>query len=229
MSSWDLLHRTADLASDFLDSLEERPITPAATLDELRTALGGPLPERPSDALKVIEQLARDAGPGLMRSPSGRFFGFVVGGSLPASIAADWLTSAWDQNAGLALLAPAASVAEEVAGGWLKEVLGLPPDASFAVVTGCQMAHFTCLAAARHHLLARSGWDVERDGLSGAPPIRVVAGVTRHGTVDRALRYLGLGSASIVPVAADGQGRMLPAALRAELGRSGDAPTIVCA
>jgi glutamate/tyrosine decarboxylase-like PLP-dependent enzyme len=228
MSTRDLLHRTAEIASDFLDSLDERPVRPGATVDELRAALGGPLPEQPSDALEVVEQLARDADPGLMAMPSGRFFGFVVGGSIPSAIAADWLTSAWDQNAGLTLPAPSAGVVEEVAGIWLKELLGLPEDASFGFVTGCQMAHFTCLAAARHHLLARVGWDVERDGLSGAPPIRVVAGANRHATLDRALRFLGIGTASIHEIPADDQGRMLTETLRHELTRA-DGPTIVCA
>jgi glutamate/tyrosine decarboxylase-like PLP-dependent enzyme len=136
----------------------------------VRAVLGGPLPEQPSDAFAVVEQLARGADPGLMAMPSGRFFGGVIGGSIPAAIAADWLTSAWDQNAALALPTPAAGVVEEVAGAWLKELLGLPESASFGFVTGCQMAHFTCLAAARHHLLARVGWDVQstRDSRPGA-------------------------------------------------------------
>ena len=228
MSTRDLLQRTAEIASDFLDSLDERPVRSVATVDEMRAALGGPLPERPSDPLAVVEQLARDADPGLMATPSGRFFGFVMGGSHPAAVAADWLTSAWDQNAGLTLPTPAAGVVEEVAGAWLKELLGLPEHASFGVVTGGQMAHFACLAAARHHLLAREGWDVERDGLNGAPSIRVVAGANRHATLDRALRFLGIGTGSIDEVAADEQGRMLMGQLRDVLGQ-GAGPTIVCA
>ncbi len=228
MSTRALLQRTAEIASDFLDSLDERPVRPEATVDELRATLGGPLPEQPTDPLAVVEQLARDADPGLIATPSGRFFGFVIGGTTPAAIAADWLTSAWDQNSGLTIIAPAVGVVEEVAGTWLKELLGLPEGASFGFVTGGQMAHFTCLAAARHHLLAGAGWDVERDGLSGAPPIRVVAGANRHGTLDRALRFLGIGTASIHEVPADDQGRVLTEALRAELGRE-EGPTIVCA
>ncbi|HXV33846.1 MAG TPA: pyridoxal-dependent decarboxylase [Gaiellaceae bacterium] len=227
MATRDLFQRTAEIASDYLESLEERPVRPEATVEELRAALGGPLPEEPSDARAVVEQLARDADPGLMGIPSGRFFGFVMGGALPASIAADWLTSAWGQNAGLLLSTPAASVVEEVAGGWLKDLLGLPQSASFGLVTGGQMAHFTCLAAARHHLLAATGWDVERDGLAGAPPIRVVAGANRHGTLDRALRFLGIGTAAIRPLRVDDQGRVFVDALREELGRS-DGPTIAC-
>jgi glutamate/tyrosine decarboxylase-like PLP-dependent enzyme len=224
----DVLQRTAEIASDFLESLDERPVRPEATVEELRAALGGPLPEQPSDALAVVEQLARDADPGLMAMPSGRFFGGVIGGGIPAAVAADWLTSAWDQNAALTLPTPAAGAVEEIAGTWLKELLGLPEGASFGFVTGGQMAHFTCLAAARHHLLARVGWEVERDGLSGASSIRVVAGANRHATLDRALRFLGIGTASIHEVPADHQGRMLAEALQDELGRA-DGPTIVCA
>ena len=227
MSTRELLQRTAEIATDFLESLDERPVRPEATVDELRAALGGPLPEQPSDALEVIEKLARDAEPGLMATPSGRFFGFVIGGTIPAAIAADWLTSTWDQNSGLTLPMPAAGVVEEIAGAWLKELLGLPESASFGFVTGGQMAHFTCLAAARHYLLAREGWDVERDGLNGAPSIRVVAGENRHATLDRALKFLGIGTASIREVPADEQGRMIMEALRDELGRA-DGPTIVC-
>jgi glutamate/tyrosine decarboxylase-like PLP-dependent enzyme len=227
MSDRELLQRTAEIASGFLDSLDERPVRPEATVDEMRAALGGPLPEHPSDALEVIEKLARDAEPGLLATGSGRFFGFVIGGALPASVAADWLTSAWDQNAALTLPLPASGVVEEVAGAWLKELLGLPASATFGFVTGGQMAHFTCLAAARHHVLAQVGWDVGRDGLSGAPPIRVVAGANRHSTLDRALRFLGIGTASIREVPADDQGRMVMDGLRDELGRA-SGPTIVC-
>ena len=227
MSTRDLLRRTAEIASDYLESLDERPVRPDATIDELRAVLGGPLPEGPSSASEVIEELARDADPGLMGMPSGRFFGFVIGGGIPAAIAADWLTSAWDQNAGLALPTPSAAVVEDVAAQWLKELLGLPETASYGLVTGCQMAHFTCLAAARHHLLADLGWDVERQGLNGAPPIRVVASTTRHATVDRALRFLGIGTAAIDEVPADDSGRMLMDELRVALA-SGSGPTIVC-
>src|SRR3954451_7988735 len=163
-----LLERAANLGIEYVESLGERPGRPAATIDELRGSLDLPLPDGPTDPLEVIEQLVRDAEPGLTQVSGGRYYGFVVGGSLPAATAADWLTSAWDQNAGLALLAPSASVVEEVAGRWLKELLGIPAHASFALVTGCQMAHVTALLAARHHVLAAVGHDVERDGLVGA-------------------------------------------------------------
>jgi glutamate/tyrosine decarboxylase-like PLP-dependent enzyme len=175
-----------------------------------------------------VDELVAAAEPGVVAIPSGRYFGFVIGGALPAALAADWLTSTWDQNAGLVVGGRSAAVVEEVAGRWLKELLNLPPHASFAFVTGCQMAHATALAAARHHVLARAGWDVERDGLAGSPPIRVYAGAERHVTIDRALRLLGLGTASVIPVPTDEQGRMRPDALRDALaGASG--PIIVCA
>ena len=215
-------------ATTYLAGLPGRPVGSTASLPDLRAALGGPLPERGGDPREVIAALAAAAGPGLLATPSGRFFGFVVGGATPAALAADWLTSAWDQNAGLYVLGPAAAVVEEVAGGWLKELFGLPSHASVGYVTGAQLAHVTCLAAARHHVLRRAGWDVEVDGLTGAPPVRVLAGADRHSTIDRALRLLGLGTAAVVPVAVDGQGRMRPDPLRDALrGQSG--PVIVCA
>ena len=224
----ELLRRTADIAADFLESLDERPVWPAATVGELRAALGVDLPDEPSEPLAVIEALADTAAQGVVAIPGGRYFGFVIGGAVPAALAADWLASTWDQNAGLYACGPSAAVVEEVVGEWLKDLLRIPATASFALVTGCQMAHATCLAAARHGVLARVGWDVERDGLAGAPSIRVVAGAKRHVTIDRALRLLGIGTGAIVEIAADAQGRMSPAALRATLdGHEG--PTIVCA
>ncbi len=228
MSERELLRRTAEIASEFLESLEDRPVWPRASVEELRRALGGPLPEDPSDPLAVVEELNANADPGVVAIPGGRYFGFVIGGSLPAALAADWLTSAWDQNAGLVIGGPAAAVVEEVAGEWLKELFGLPPATSFAFVTGCQMAHVTCLAAARHAVLEGVGWDVERKGLVGAPPVRVFLGGKRHVTVDRALRLLGLGSESTVAVTVDDQGRMRPEALEVALAQHGG-PAIVCA
>jgi len=221
------LQRAAELGIEYVESVPNRPVRPSATLQELREALDLPLPEGPTDPLEVIESLARDVDGGLTHMTGGRYFGFVIGGAVPAALAADWLTSAWDQNAGLALVTPGAAVVEEVAGGWLKELLDIPAHASFAFVTGCQMAHATALAAARNHVLADVGYDVERDGLAGAPPIRVVAGAKRHGTLDRALRFLGFGTACVRAVAVDDQGRMLVDQLRTELGREGG-PTIVC-
>ncbi|MET0561271.1 MAG: pyridoxal-dependent decarboxylase [Gaiellaceae bacterium] len=224
----ELLLRTADIAADFLETLDERAIWPAAQIAELRAELGGSLPDDPSDPLNVLEALSAAAEPGVVAIPSGRYFGFVIGGALPAALAADWLTSAWDQNAGLVVCGPSAAIVEEIAGGWLKDLLGLPASASFAFVTGCQMAHVTCLAAARHAVLERVGWDVERDGLTGAPPITIIAGDRRHVTIDRALRLLGLGSGSTRRAAVDAQGRMGSDAIAAAV-RESDGPTIVCA
>ena len=195
-------------AVSYLDGLPDRPVHPAADLAQLRAALGGPLPERPLDARDVVADLAAAAGPGVIASGSGRFFGFVVGGATPAALAADWLASAWDQNAGLYVLGPAAAVVEEVAGAWAADLLGLPPHVSVGFVTGAQMANVTGLAAALHAVLGRAGWDVSSAGLWGAPRVRVLAGEQRHGTVDRALRFLGVGTAAIEPIPADAQGRM---------------------
>jgi glutamate/tyrosine decarboxylase-like PLP-dependent enzyme len=221
-----LLHRTADLAADFLDSVDERPVFPRVTPEQLLRQLGGPLPERPIDPQVVLEQLAAAAEPGLVAIPSGRYFGFVNGGELPAALAADWLTSAWDQNAGLYASGPVAAVIEEVVRNWITELLHLPQQSSLGLVTGTQMGSVTALAAARLRVLERSGWDLARDGLAGGPRVRVLAGGQRHVTIDRALRLLGLGAPEIVP--ADAQGRMQPTALRDAL-RRGEEPTIVCA
>jgi glutamate/tyrosine decarboxylase-like PLP-dependent enzyme len=219
----ELLHLTADYAADFLATLDDRRITPSATLDELRAQVGGPLPQDGLDPRVVIASLVEGVEGGIVGIPSGRFFGFVIGGALPSSLAADWLTSTWDQNAGLYAGGPAASVVEEVCRGWLAELLGLPAQVSAAFVTGCQMAHATALAAARHAVLERAGWDVEADGLAGSPKITVVVGAKRHVTLDRALRLLGIGASSLVVVPADDQGRMLVDRLPAL-----DGPTIVC-
>jgi glutamate/tyrosine decarboxylase-like PLP-dependent enzyme len=217
-----------DRAGRYLAGLPDRAVRAQAGMPELRVALGGPLPEEGEDPRQVIAELADRADAGLLPTGSGRFFGWVFGGALPAALAADWLTSAWDQNAFIAGSSPAAAAVEAVAAGWLTDLLGLPPDSSVGFVTGTQMAHATALAAARGELLRRRGWDVERSGLAGAPPIRVLAGAERHGTVDRAVRLVGLGTDSIVAVEADEQGRMRPMALRTAL-RDGSGPTLVCA
>ncbi len=222
-----LLHEVAERAGDWLDSLPERPVRPQAGPRGLALADG--LGDAPLPAGDVIAELAAQAEPGLTAINSPRFFGFVMGGAHPAGIAADWLTSAWDQNAGLADPTPAAAVVEEIAGRWLSSLLGLPERASFALVTGCQMAHFTCLAAARHRVLAAVGHDVERDGLIGAPRVRVLAGEERHVTVDRALRLLGLGTACVEAVAAGPDGAMRADALAEALAKGPAAPTIVAA
>ena len=218
----DLLARTAELSADFLESLDTRPVLPEVDHAALRATLARPLQDEPLDPGDVIEQLAADADPGIAGIPGGRWFGFVIGGALPAALAADWLTSTWDQNAGLFAPAPAAAIAEEVAGEWLLELLGLPEGTSYGFVTGCQMAHVTALAAAREHLLRERGWELGDRGLYGAPPIRVVVGAKRHVTVDRALRLLGMGAPELVR--ADDQGRMVVDDLQFD-----DRPTIVCA
>jgi glutamate/tyrosine decarboxylase-like PLP-dependent enzyme len=220
----DVLRRTAELAADYVESLDERPVFPSVDPAELRAALGGPLPEEPMPAEGVLDELVAAAEPGVVAMGSGRYFGFVIGGALPAALAADWLTSAWDQNAGLYVGGPSASVVEEVTREWLVELLGLPADAAIGFVTGTQMAHVTGLAAARWHVLDAVGWDVGVRGLTGAPHVRVLVGDKRHVTVDRALRLLGLGAPEVV--AADDQGRLVPDALREALG---DGPAIVCA
>jgi glutamate/tyrosine decarboxylase-like PLP-dependent enzyme len=223
-----LFDQTAGLAADYLEALPDRPAGWLVDVEELRSRLGRPLPETPVDPHEVIADLAAAVEPGLVASPGGRYFGFVIGGTTPAAVAADWLTSVWDQNAGLYVCGPSSAVVEEVAGAWLAELLGLPAGVGFGLVTGCQMAHVTALAAARHSVFARAGWDVGEQGLIGAPAIRVLAGAERHVTVDRALRLLGLGTGCVTPIPADAQGRMLPGALREALA-AGDGPTIVCA
>jgi glutamate/tyrosine decarboxylase-like PLP-dependent enzyme len=222
-----LLHNVAHRAAEWIEELPDRPVRAD------RTAAGMSVTDvlgyAPIPVEQVIEQLAAEAAPGLTAMGSPRFFGFVIGGAHPAGLAADWLTSAWDQNAGLAAPTPAVSAFEDVAGRWLAELLGLPALASFALVTGCQMAHVTAPAAARHRVLADIGQDVARDGLAGASAIRVVGGVERHVTVDRALRLLGLGSGSFVPVAVDEHGAMRADALADALAGDRGRPTIVVA
>jgi len=220
------LHVSLDRAMQWLDRLGERRIPAAASADEVRAALGDVLPDAPTDPAEVIELLATAAEPGLVASSSGRFFGFVIGGVLPAALAADWLTSAWDQNAGLRVLSPAHVALEDVASSWLLELLGLPAGSAVGYVTGATAANFTGLAAARDAVLSRVGWDVGANGLAGSPRVRVLVGAERHDTVDLALRYLGLGRPETV--AADEQGRIRPDALAAALDGDRGRPTIVC-
>jgi glutamate/tyrosine decarboxylase-like PLP-dependent enzyme len=223
-----LLRRTAELAGGFLERLPDRPVSRPVNLDALRVALGGPLPVSGEDPLEVIEALARRAEPGLVGSAGPRYFGFVVGGGVPAALAADWLASAWDQNAAMFVMSPAAAVVEEVAARWLLDLFGLPEGCSVGFVTGATMANFTALAASRHSLLARAGWNVEEDGLVGAPPIAVVVGEEAHVTILASLQMLGLGRARVHRVATDGQGRMRVEALRENLARIAG-PALVCA
>ncbi|MFF5290713.1 pyridoxal phosphate-dependent decarboxylase family protein [Paractinoplanes globisporus] len=229
MPEWkEVLDEASQYAVRYLDGLPDRRVGSSATLADLRATLDVPLPAHPQPAREVIADLALAADPGVVASSSGRFFGFVVGGATPAALAADWLTSVWDQNAGLYVLGPAAAVVEEVAGRWLAELLGLPPTVSAGFVTGAQMANFTGLTIALHEVLRRAGWEVASAGLWGAPRVRVLAGRGRHGTIDRALRFLGAGVDAIVEVDMDDQGRMRPDALASALAVD-DGPAIVCA
>jgi glutamate/tyrosine decarboxylase-like PLP-dependent enzyme len=224
----DALDAALQAARSYLTSLPSRPVGARASLEELRAALGGPLPSEGTEAARVVTDLARNADGGIIASAGPRYFGFVVGGSVPAALATDWLVSTWDQNAGIYALSPSASVVEEVVVKWLLELFGLPVTASVGLVTGCQMANATCLAAARHRVLQNAGWDVEQQGLYGAPEIDVIVGGEAHVTIFAALRYLGLGAARVRTVPVDGQGRMRPDQLRQALaGTIG--PAIVCA
>jgi glutamate/tyrosine decarboxylase-like PLP-dependent enzyme len=224
-----LLRQTADLAADFLEGLDDRPVGAAATHDQLIEAFSGPLPERGEAPGEVVHDLAARADPGLIGSAGPRFFGFVIGGSLPSALAADWLTSAWDQNAALYAASPAASVAEAVAGPWLVELFGLPGGSSVGYSTGATMASFVGIAAGRHRVLERAGWNVEDDGLIGAPDVAVVVGAEAHVTIHVSLQMLGLGRSRVIRIETDDQGRMRADRLRDALGGLGDRPTLVVA
>jgi glutamate/tyrosine decarboxylase-like PLP-dependent enzyme len=223
-----VMARVVAEAEAFLGSLDERPVRAEHDVDQVAAALGGPLPEEGRDPVAVLDALVAGAGPGIVAMPSGRFFGWVIGGVLPAALGADWLTSLWDQNAGLLVSSPAAAAAERVAADWLLQLLGLPSTAAVGFVTGAMMANFTCLAAARHAVYRRAGWDVDADGLFGAPPLTVVVGEERHDTVDVALRFLGLGPARSRVVPADGQGRLRLDALADLLEAREPGPLVVC-
>jgi len=214
-------------AQAYLAELGASPVGATADLATLRRRLGKPLAEHGVAPDAVIDELVADAGAGLLGSAGGRFFGWVLGGSLPAAIGADWLATIWDQNAALHACSPAAGVAEEVAGRWLQDLLRLPADSSFGFVTGCQMAHVTCLAAARHALLGAHGWDVEAQGLAGAPAVRILASDVHHGSIERAVALLGLGRQNITPLATDALGRVEPAQLARALAAAPQRPAIV--
>ncbi|MDQ0821948.1 glutamate/tyrosine decarboxylase-like PLP-dependent enzyme [Arthrobacter sp. V4I6] len=230
----DALEAAARHAHRWLESQETRQVSPRTAAAALAAEFGGPLPRAGMPAKEVVDYLATKAEPGLMAMPSGRFFGWVIGGTLPAALAADWLVSAWDQNTGLRYATPATAAIEEAAGSWLLELLGLPEESDVGFTTGATMANFTGLAAARWRLLTEAGWDLDRDGLSGAPRIHCLVGQERHDTIDLALRYLGLGRPTVVP--ADRQGRIDAAELDCALDRaalsgasgSGPAPLLVC-
>ena len=221
-----VLARAFHHAQEFLAGLDVRSVAATVGAEELRARLGGSLPENGSDPATVIDQLVARTADGHLGCASGRFFGWVIGGALPSALAADWLTSTWDQNAALYACGPAAAVCEEIAGEWLKEMLDLPRNSSFAFTTGCQLAHFTCLAAARFRILADAGWDVAADGLFGAPPVRVIVSDQRHGSIDRAIRFLGFGNRSVIMLRSNGGGQLEPALLQDELSKR-QGPTIL--
>jgi glutamate/tyrosine decarboxylase-like PLP-dependent enzyme len=215
-------------AQEYLTELPERPVRERESVEELRDRLNRDLPETGEDPVAVVEALADSAEPGVIATGSPRYFGFVIGGALPAALSADWLAAAWDQVGSLYVCGPSASVAEEVSGRWVLELLGLPPSAGFGLTTGGTMANFAGIAAGRHAVLEREGWDVEARGLHGAPEVRVLVGEHAHATIAVALRMLGLGAENAITVAADERGRMIPSELAAELDRS-EGPAIVCA
>lgn len=219
------LQHAAEIAQDYLANLARQPVNATVDAATLRQRMDRPLADDGLDPDQVVSELVRDVEGGIIGSAGPRFFGWVIGGSLPAALAADWLTSAWDQAAGLYAAGPAAAIAEEVSGKWLKELLGLPPHASFAFTTGCQMAHATCLAASRHALLEKRGWDVEQNGLYGAPPIRILTSSEAHGSFNRAVRLVGMGLRQIEYLPVDDRGRLRPDALAAALDET--KPTIV--
>ncbi len=224
----DVFRLIAEHAAEFHATLGARPVRAQASFDELRAALGGPLPESGTSDAEVVSELIAGGEPGVVGTQTARDVGFVIGSALPAAVAADWLATEWDQSGFSGVSSPVAAAVEHVAAEWLVDVLGLPEGVSSGFVTGAQGANTTALAAARHHVLERTGWDVGRDGLHGAPLIRVLAGAERHVTIDRSLRLLGLGTAALEVVPADEQGRMRADALREALGDSAE-PTIVCA
>jgi len=220
------LDRAARHAQTYLATLENGAVAPTVSRQELLSRLDVPLTREGVAADVVVDELAAAVDGGLVGSGSGRFFAWVIGGALPSAIATEWLMSAWDQNAAIYATSPASSVVEEVAGKWLLDLVRLPPDASFGFTTGCQMAHFTALSAAREHLLRQRGWDVGAQGLAGSEPIRVFATPLHHVSLDRALRYLGIGARQlhVLPIATDG--RLEPATLEGALA-DGSGPTIV--
>jgi glutamate/tyrosine decarboxylase-like PLP-dependent enzyme len=227
-SDWEkVIEAAIGPATRYFESLPDRRVYRPTDPEEIRALVGGPLPEQGSSPEDVVAALARDLEPYVAAHASGRYFGFVIGGLHPASYGAELLASTWDQNAGLYAVAPGVAVAEEVAAGWVLDLLDLPRDATVGFVTGGQMATFTCLAAARHHLLREAGWDVEAYGLQGAPRVHVVVKSEWHSTVPRALRFLGLGDSTAVAVPSDDQSRIDPLALDGALAGL-EGPTIVC-
>ena len=221
----DVLDRATARSMEWIESIPDRSVAPRSNVDAMKKAFAHPLQDGPTDPVEVVDELATLAEPGLMAMPSGRFFGWVIGGTLPAALGADVLVSSWDQNAAMRYASPATAAIEEVAGEWLLELLGLPADSDVGFTTGGTMANWTGLAAGRNHVLDRASWDLNSNGLQGAPTVTVLAGAERHASVDLALRYLGLGLPTVVE--ADDQGRIILASLAAALeARTG--PVILC-
>ena len=220
-----VLDRARERSMEWIESVPDRPVAPTADVNAMKKVFARPLPDGPTDPAEVVDELATLAEPGLMAMPSGRFFGWVIGGTLPAALGADWLVSSWDQNAGMRYASPATAAIEEVAGEWLLDILGLPAESDVGFTTGATMANWTGLAAARASVLDAVGWDANTRGLQGAPTVTVLVGAERHASVDLALRYLGFGTPTIVP--ADYKGRIRTDALREALG-SVDGPVILC-
>jgi len=205
----ELLNDAAARAARYAVEVRERRVSPAPDDVAQLEHLGGAIPIEPTDPAEILALLDQYGSPATVATTGPRYFGFVTGGVLPAALASGWLASAWDQNAALRVMSPAAAKIEDIALAWLRDVLALPPTCGAGFVTGATMANFTALAAARHALLGRAGWNVEEDGLFGAPPLRVVVGAEVHVSVLKALSMLGLGSARVITVAADDQGRLI--------------------
>jgi glutamate/tyrosine decarboxylase-like PLP-dependent enzyme len=221
-----VLELTLHRALEYLEHLDECPVGPTVSVSDLRARTCKEWNAEGIDASLVIDELVRDVSGGLDNSANPRFYAWVIGGTLPSALAADWLTSTWDQNAGMYAVSPASAMVEEAVGAWLVDLFGLPPQTSFALVTGCQMAHSTCLAAARSSLLEKQGWDVEQRGMSGSPAIKVFCG-ERHASIDRALRLLGFGDESLHELGTDNSGALDPAALETALKNNSTSPALV--
>ncbi len=221
------LNKALQLAEDFFETLDSTPVGSMKSYEELLSLWDQDLPETGTSPEIILSEMDKAVRPGLHLSQSGRFFAWVIGGSHPAALAADWLTSAWDQNAGMFIVAPSASIGEEIAGRWLKQLLKLPKEASFAFVTGCQMAHFTCLNAARNHLFLQVGWDIETQGFFGAPRIRLICSDQKHATINRAIRMLGFGTNNMIDIPTDEFGRISVSHFESELMKDPAVPTLV--
>ena len=223
-----VLVRSLEHASDFLSSLDDITISPDVSYQELRKKLNYSITENGVDSTQVIDELAENVKDGILGSTSGRFFGWVIGGALPVAIAADWLATTWDQNAAIAACSPSAAIVEEISGEWLKDILQIPKTASFGFVTGCQAAHITALAAARHKLLMDNNWDVEKKGLSGSPQIKLITSENRHESIIRATRFLGIGTDAIQYVACDNSGSINLKELEECVVQNSGSPIILC-